>query len=244
MINIDRSFYGIHTMEEIYKMFEENENVLQINILNLVESSLIGPKYDMIAHFSGLYPTCNHTFPLKEIPNVNKYLCDRSFKDTDKFEIFGINVFKNSFEDCFDIQIFVKTVCSEVETAPIDYAMEVSKDDYISIDEIRQKYCWRDDVECIMLHNAATNGGTMALLLNESNAVVSENRNYNDGIVKFLKEKKEYILADMKNKKYEAVIQFTPLNMKQTKFNVHIYGYFTDMEGLYKLKNESKKRND
>lgn len=238
MINIDRSFYGIHTMEEIYKMFEENENVLQINILNLVESSSIGPKYNMIAHFSGFYPTCNRTFPLKEIPNVNKYLCDKFFKDTDKFEIFGINVFKNSFEDCFDIQIFVKTVYSEVETPPIDYAMEVSKDDYISIDEIRQKYCWRDDVECVIIQST----GILGMLLNESKDNTSESRNYNDKLVKLFKDKNEFVVANFKNKYVDGcIITFVPLNPRQTKFNVHITGYFTDMKGLYELKNESKK---
>ena len=238
MINIDRSFYGIHTMEEIYKMFEKNEDVLQINIFNFVESSSITPKYDMIAHFSGSYQTHSRTFSFREITSVNKCLCDKFFKDTDKFVITSINVSKNLFEDCFDIQICVKTLSDEVKTTQIDYAMEVSKDDYLSIDEIRERYCWRDDVECVMIQST----GILGMLLNESKDKTSESRNYNDKLVKLFKDKSEFVVANFKNKYFDGcIITFVPLNPSQTKFNVHITGYFTDMKGLYELKNESNK---
>ncbi len=159
--------------------------------------------------------------------------CDsREVTKQDKFNVFIIGDFTTDFNT-----YITNEKGNEIMDSYIDYTMEVSKDDYLSIDEIREMYCWRDDVECVIIQST----GILGMLLNESKDKTSESKNYNDKLVKLFKDKNEFAVANFKNKYFDGcIITFVPLNPSQTKFNVHITGYFTDMKGLYELKNESK----
>ena len=235
MICINGSFYGIHTLKEICDMFERQPDTDQVVVAKVDDNDDL----EHITYFVGE----NNSHGIEKYTKFNKNQQMRCGYKDKKLNVVRFYTLANGSDPKMAVvNVIVKDVEEPTTFENKDNVVELDQADYISIDQIRQKYCWRDDVECVILHNAAVGGSTIALLLNESNAITFENKTYNDSIVKFLKEKKEHLLADVKNKYYAThyITQFVPLDIKQTKFNVHIYGYFTDMMGLISLKRENK----
>lgn len=229
MICITDSFYGIHTIKEICDMFEKQPDTDQVVIAKIDDNNNL----KHITYFVGQ----NNSHGIEKYTEFNEaQQLQCKYKD-EKVNVIRFYTLESAQDPKMAI---VNVIIKDIKESTNNDTIIMDEFDFISVDRIRQKYCWRNDVECVMLHNTAANGGTMALLLNESNDPTSESKNYNDDIVKSLKEKKEYFLVDIKNRKYEAITHFTPLNTKQTKFNVHIYGYFTDFMGLAELTKENE----
>lgn len=222
MICINGSFYGIHTLKEICDMFEKQPDTDQVVVAKVDDNDDL----EHITYFVGE----NNSHGIEKYTKFNKaQQVQCRYKDK-KFNVVRFYTLGNGSDPKMAV---VNVIVKDVEES----ALTLDRTDYMSIDDIRQMYCWRNDVECVMLYN---NGSVMGLLLNESNDITFESRAYNDRIVKLFKDKKEYLLADMENEYFKDhyLIQFVPLNTKSTKFNVHIHGYFTDLDGLIALKKE------
>ena len=212
-------FYGSHTIEEIHEMFEKSDDVEQIYIIK--KSGECKPyEYRQIAYFAK--PSqYSHPFPYPF-----QYPYSYSPQNEEKYNVIEIQALKNNLGLESILNIFVM----DIEDKP----------DYIMVCDLCEKYCSMDNVDNLILHDfSGLSDEAMTLFLGNTigNGKPYDNCNYNRQMLIHLIHQDKYLLANIKDGPYKQYdVKFVPSDPKETRFNVHIYGYFTDKEGIKKIK--------
>lgn len=211
MMHVDKSCYGVHTITEIYEMFEKS-NAEQANIIKIT-GKYYEQEFQQIAYFT------------KKQSNQNP--SSYSLPSEEKFNVYDFQVYKNTLGQDSTLNIFVK----DIEKRP----------DYIRLYDLYKKYCSMDNVDHLILHDQYDDhfSNVIASLFGEAGFQMYDTYQYNHDMLEYLKRQHKYLIVDIPNtirKSEWYTVKFVPTDLKETRFNVHLYAYFTDEEGVKKVK--------